>query len=32
MVGEDLSRNRADAPPLRDDGRLQDCGMMKECR
>src|SRR5882757_7580747 len=32
MVGEDLSRNRTDAPATAGRGHLQDCGMMEGCR
>jgi hypothetical protein len=32
IVGEDLNRNRTDAPAIAGRRDLQDCGMMKECR
>ena len=31
MVGEDLSRNRTDAPAIAGRGRIEDFGIMKEC-
>jgi len=31
MVGEDLSRNRTDAPAIAGRGRMEDFGIMKEC-
>jgi hypothetical protein len=32
MVGEDLSRNRTDAPAIAALGTYKDCGMMRKCR